>query len=332
MENKPQGSDRARELLAEIEQQVGAMASEDDWRAYLDTAARFPTYSANNQLLIALSRPDASRVAGYGKWREMGRHVRRGEKGIPILAPVTRRVPVAHEESDTDDGATDARQPQRRLVGFRVAHVFDVAQTDGDPLPAHPPVELLEGGAPDALRASLEEQVRDAGFTLSYVKPDRLAESGCPGANGVTRYDTREVWVRGDVEPAQRAKTLAHELAHVQLHGPDTQRPPRSVIEVEAESVAYVVCRQAGLDPSGYSIGYVTSWSGGDPAVVRSVADRVSRTSGPIVAEHDRYVALATEHLADVGPERDDAELGEPGPSRRPRRPAPEPAGVGIDL
>jgi antirestriction protein ArdC len=158
---------------------------------------------------------------GYRAWQALGRQVRAGERGISILAPCTYK-----RTNDEDDAET------RVLRGFRVAHVFDVSQTDGKPLPT-PAVTRLEGEAPSGLWEALSAQVEATGFTL-----ERHDIAGT--ANGTTDFGSRLVTVDAGLSPAQAAKTLAHELAHVLLHtGTEYALGCRGRAEVEAESVAY---------------------------------------------------------------------------------------------
>ena len=158
------------------------------------------------------------------------------------------------------------------MRAFKVAHVFDVSQTDGEALADVRPV-LLEGEAPARLWDALAAQVQGAGYDLARDDPDD------PGANGATAHGARRVLVRPDLAPAQAAKTLAHELAHVLLGHGAAGAPVvgRERAEVEAESVAFVVCAAAGLAAGAYSWPYVARWAGGDLAVVRGSAERVVR-------------------------------------------------------
>jgi DNA primase len=210
-------------------------------------------------MLIAAQRPGATMVAGYEAWQSLGRQVNKGERGIQILAPIIRRasrdVPAQPVE---ETAATPADDPRPRITGFRVAYVWDVEQTSGDPLPQRPQPSLLHGQAPDGLWDRLADQLHARGFTL--IRGD------CGDANGYTRFDTRTVQVRGDVDDAQAAKTLAHELAHVILHDPDQlqaadTRLCRGRVEVEAESVAYLVATTQGLATDAYSFPYVAHWA-----------------------------------------------------------------------
>jgi antirestriction protein ArdC len=238
---------------------VEELVSGADWAAMLAVAARFHRYSANNVMLILAQRPDATRVAGYRAWQSLGRQVRKGERGLAILAPVVvrRRRDETAEESE----------PTAFLAGFKVVHVFDLGQTEGESLPDVAPV-LLAGEGPAALWNALVAQVAGAGFAL-----DR---ADCGPANGCTDYLARRVSVAPGVDAAQATKTLAHELAHVLLHdGTEYAAGCRGVAEVEAESVAFLVCQAAGLDASGYSFPYVAHWAGGEARAVMATAERV---------------------------------------------------------
>jgi antirestriction protein ArdC len=254
-------SDRLNETHERLVEAIESLTSGEDWQRMLDLARRFHTYSANNVFLILSQRPDATRVAGYKTWGTLGRQVCKGEHGIAILAPcVYRARPV--DESDERDRPELARV----LRGFRVVHVFDVAQTEGERLPDVAPT-LLEDDAPLALWGRLAEQLEAAGFSL--VRGD------CRPANGTTDYLARTVVVRDDLSAAQATKTLAHELAHTMLHDGSEHRACRGVVETEAESVAYLVCQSAGITTDSYSFPYIARWSNGDLDVVRATAERV---------------------------------------------------------
>jgi hypothetical protein len=156
--------------------------------------------------------------------------------------------------------------------------VFDISQTEGDPLPAAP-VTTLAGDVPRLFRQQLSCLIRAEGFTFRQGP----MPCGHEGANGLTDWGTRTVTVRDDLSDAQAAKTTAHELAHVLLHGPACHLD-RGTREIEAESVAYLVCASAGLDASGYSFGYVATWAGGDPEAVSSTAARVLAAARGVIA------------------------------------------------
>jgi antirestriction protein ArdC len=259
---------------------VAALTSSDDWCRYLDVMSRFHTYSATNCLMIAMQRPEATRVAGFRAWTTFGRQVRKGSKGIAIWAPVTRKT-------DTAEGAESELSDIRRCVGFRLAYVFDVADTDGDELPTSPAsARLLAGDAPSGMWEALAAQVEAAGYQLELV--DTIAHS--PGANGTTSALEHVVQVAtSNRSPASMAKTLSHELAHVLLHTSALQAGTleRARAEVEAESTAYLVCAGFGLNSMEYTLGYVATWSGGDSTQVLATAATVQRCARAILEAAD---------------------------------------------
>ncbi len=266
----PTKTDRLDELHRRLSAQVLGLISGADWEAMLAVASRFHRYSARNIFLIQAQRPDATRVAGFHRWRSLGRHVRRGESGIAILAPcVHRGRPL--EEPDGDDAA-----PAPAVVrGFRVVYVFDESQTDGAPLAEVRP-RLLVGEDTAGLWSGLAAQVGAAGYAL---------ERGyCGGANGVTDYPARTVRVRADVDDLQATKTLCHELAHALMHGPEHDDVASNVAEVEAESVAYVVCQAAGMATTAYSLPYLARWSRGDVGLITATTERVLATARTVLA------------------------------------------------
>jgi hypothetical protein len=228
-----QARDEARaQQVAQLHRQLTAgvveLVNGASWQAMLAAAARFQSYSWRNCLLILAQMPTATRVAGYRAWQSLGRQVRKGQRGSAVLAPVTYR------RNDDDEKAADVEDSTTREIrGWKIEHVFDISQTDGDPL-AHIAVPLVEGEAPHGLWDQLAAQVTAAGFMLL-----REATTGRPNANGSMTRSEMTIRVREDLGAAQACKTLAHELAHVQLgHGTATCTGSRSQAEVEAESVA----------------------------------------------------------------------------------------------
>ncbi|MGE3813358.1 MAG: ArdC-like ssDNA-binding domain-containing protein [Candidatus Nanopelagicales bacterium] len=294
---------RRRDQLADIHERlttaVADLAGSDAWQHMLHIAAHMPIYSLNNILLVAAQRPDATAVAGYRAWLAAGRQVRKGEKGIAILAPCLYKPDQAQAEhlhrapAEAEPGA----EASRVLRGFRVVHVFDLSQTDGPDLPDDP--HLLTGPAPNDLWDRLAELVHDDGFALE--------RGDCHGANGYTDYRNRIVRVRDDVEPAQAVKTLAHELGHIradhETRFADQYRTSprcRGRAEVEAESIAHIVTSAAGLDTGAYSVPYLAGWSGNDPSALRAAAARVLDVAAGISArlDHNRPAGPAAASAA----------------------------------
>jgi N-terminal domain of anti-restriction factor ArdC/IrrE N-terminal-like domain len=273
-------NDKLTEMHDRLAKAVESLVSGEDWKKMLELSRRFHTYSANNVFLILAQRPEATRVAGYRTWSSLGRHVMRGERGIAILAPcVYRARPL--DENDEHDHPELAKV----LRGFRVVHVFDVAQTDGEPIPDVAPV-LLQDDAPASLWQLLADQVTSQGYQLS--------RGDCRPANGTTNYATRTVVVRDDLAGAQATKTLAHELAHVLLHGGSDHGDARSIVETEAESVAYLVCSSAGVVTDDYSFPYIARWSNGDLELIRKTAERAIGCARRILQETGLACAKAS--------------------------------------
>jgi len=264
------------DVIDQLRQGVATLTSTDQWTRWLRVQRRFHHYSWGNSLLILMQCPDATRVAGYHTWKSVGRQVRKGEHGIAILAPMVRRLRV-----DDEDG-TD-----RVLVGhptaFRLARVFDIAQTDGEALPEV--VSRLIGDDAGSRFAGLVNVAATLGYSVEI--------SDLPGErNGDCTFEMKRIRVREGLEPAQSVKTLAHELAHALLHcEADCIGPTRSVAELEAESVAFVVCDDLGLDSSAYSFGYIATWAGSgedaDKAICAS-AQRINKAAQTILEELDR--------------------------------------------
>ncbi len=248
------------DLLATLEQGVRELAQSQEWQRYLRYQSRFHRYSANNVLLIAAQCPDATQVASFGAWRAMGRAVRRGERAIWILAPILVR---ARDERD----ATELR-------GFRPVPVFDVSQTEGSVLPA--PCVPLAGASGAEHYDALVAVARSWDFSV-------LDHDFVGGVHGDCDHRVRRLRVERRDPPSQRVKTLAHELAHGFLHA---QVVSRAEAELEAESVAFVVCHALGIDSGCYSFGYLATWAGGgDSAVValRAAAGRIERAARAIL-------------------------------------------------
>lgn len=239
----------AAKILADA---VNALMTADGWKALIESRLWLRKYSLQNQLLIMAQCPDATDVRPYGakvnpapgSWKAAGRYVTSGPgSALRIYAPLFRK---------NDEG-------EQVIYGFKLVPVFDVSQTDGEPLPPKAVVtaQLLTGDAPAELWERTEKAIVDLGYSVH-----RGPIEGRPTANGIVRFDSRSVTVRADVSPAQAVKTLLHEMAHILLgHGDERSDIDRGRGEVEAESVACIVTGYAGLSSLSYSVGYVAGWA-----------------------------------------------------------------------
>ncbi len=290
----------AQEVLAG---EVSGLVTGEDWQRFLWLRSRLHGYSFGSLLLIraahraafaegGVAASEPSMVAGFRAWQGLGRHVKRGQRGYRILAPCrlsARADPDARVGPAADEAGTGPAG-ERRVVGFGVVHVFDVSQTDGARLPEPPAPVLLVGAAPVGLWDRVSCLVEGAGFRV-VTAPDAAALGG---ANGVTDWAARRVLVRADMDGAARCKTLLH-TGHVLLHGDEPGRGlPRSLKEVEAESVAFVVGSVCGLSTDAYSFPYVSAWAGKDPAaVLAATASRARGAAERTVAELGDLVSPA---------------------------------------
>lgn len=279
------GSARER-LLDQLRDGVADLVSGDRWAAWLRAQARFHRYSFHNVLLIAMQRPEATRVASYRMWQSLGRQVRRGDKGIAIFAPIKRRIEV---EPADDDTPADVRIVQ----AFKVVHVFDIAQTDGPPLPDVS--SRLCGAGPAGAVARLDAAAAALGFRVEVAELSGGTDGTCSGRDGLIRIEAR-------LDPAHRVVTEAHELAHAVLHPDGYAGTPRPQAELEAESVAYIVCQHLGLDSAETSFGYVAHWGRGADAgaaitasatAIRRGAARILDALDALDAQSDELGAVA---------------------------------------
>lgn len=270
------------QLHSHIADAVGQIQTGKQWQDFLQTFAKFHRYSWRNSLLIMLqSEGRATLPASYTTWKQVDRFVKKGEKGMKILAPNISKIPLDKDSrqplkpDEAKERPADEIEWIKGISGFRLVTVFDVSQTDGKELPTLPSPKLLEGGEPQGLRGSLEQIVAEHGFTLDYVAPDNPA---LMGANGITHFGDNTIHVRNDVSAAQQVKTLIHEIAHMKLHADPEYRQSanfhRGRGEVEAESVAFIVAHAHGMDTSSYTFPYVAVWGKGDTELVASTADR----------------------------------------------------------
>ncbi|MDS0478403.1 ArdC-like ssDNA-binding domain-containing protein [Natrinema sp. 1APR25-10V2] len=246
-----------------------------EFQEWLDVQSRFHDYSHRNTLLINLQCPEATKVAGYNTWRnKFDRHVQEGESAIWIWTPIItkqcpkcKNSPSYHEQSDCEYDEMSPDEWSKGFVGFKPTSVFDVSQTEGEPLPE---LETEATGDADDLVPTLEDAATDIGVTVRIVDADEWKHGD---AMGVCKYRSKR-----DLQPVVEAKarenqadlavTLVHEFAHALLHSDATDEAERSKREVEAEAVAYIVGRYFELDTSGSAF-YLAAWQDEDSDAIQ---------------------------------------------------------------
>lgn len=275
--------------IADLSDDVEEAAASVKFQEWLDVQSRFHDYSHRNTLLIKLQCPEASRVAGYNTWRnEFDRHVREGETAIWIWAPIiTKQCPQCenspsyHDNSDCEYDETPPEEWSKGLVGFKSASVFDISQTEGEPLPD---LETEAAGDPGELVPALLDSADSLGVETRIVAPEEWSYGEVKGVCKQRSLMTMQpkVEVKDQENQADLASTLIHEYAHALLHFDVEDDTERSKREIEAEAVAYVVGRYFELDMSGSAF-YLAAWNGDDAEAITSRLDRISQTAQELI-------------------------------------------------
>jgi len=286
---------RLQDLIAKLESSIRELYDSDKYRHYLDTMAKFNNYSARNIMLLQNQNPDATYVATYNTWqREHGRQVNRGEKAMYIIAPRTKTVwpDGASDNAQTPQDSTssvnaDNNNAPLTYTYFRAMAVFDVSQTSGRDFPKITNKltdQLFDDASP--LNASTKEAFFDA---LKVVSPAPIYIENLGGTlNGYYHLEDKRIMINAGMGAAQTIKTTIHEVAHAIMHDMDRGLMPTDdakTKEIEAESVAYVVCQYFGFDTSDFSLGYIASWSGHDKELVQfqKALDNIQKASNSII-------------------------------------------------
>lgn len=268
------GEKKIDAVLRQLKSGVESIQDSYQFRRFLTTMAKFHDYSIGNQILIMLQMPDATRVAGFNTWKDLGRWVKKGGRGIAILAPVMPRKPKKEEVEDEEEEKEIVLSP----VHFIVVHVFDVSQTEGKPLPEFE-VPVLTGEVNEELFARLLDLMKARGVRVSFESRPHLD----PEIKGQYIHD--EIWVRPEEPKAQQLKTLVHEIAHYYSEG--VFHIPRRDAETIAESSAYVVGSHYGFDTGVRSFPYVALWAQ-DKKVLDQDLEAIRRVAATILDELEK--------------------------------------------
>ncbi len=273
--NREEALKKSEEALQELAAALRQGKSET-LLSYLDTVSQFHQYSFGNCMLIYLQMPTATMVAGFHRWKELHRWVKKGETGIAILAPMIGKKKKT-EAKEAPQSAKDKQEPDGKVVfGFRTVFVFDVSQTEGKELPDFAKLS----GDPGDLQSRLESVIADHGIGFSYVE-------SLGGANGAS-FEGR-IEVVESLSPAQKFSTTVHELAHELLHrGDRREQTTKTVRETEAEAVAYAVCRWAGTDCSTRAADYIQLYAGDEKLLLQSlelIRDIAAKVIGALATE-----------------------------------------------
>lgn len=296
---KPSAETRVKALTEQLEAGVKEVFESEQYKTYLKAMSKFHQYSFGNVLLILMQCPEASLVAGFQTWkRHFGRTVKKGEHGIQIIAPTQRSRLVKQDRLDPDtqrpviglDGVPEQEPVFVNYQSFRVTYVFDVSQTEGKELPSYG-VDELTGDVPyfDSMFSAIEK-----------LAPVPIEYRPAAAAKGSYNCFEQKIYVNEGMSQVQTLKTLIHETAHALLHDSsvlddEIPKKDRHTKEVEAESIAYVVCQHFGIDTSDYSFPYVTGWSRGkELPELKASLECISRTAAGMIDSVEKSCAELT--------------------------------------
>ena len=302
-------AEKLKEITDRLEQGIMELFDSERYKEYLRVMSKFHNYSFNNTLLIAMQKPDASLIAGFTAWKnQFQRNVKKGEKGIKIIAPSPFKIKQETEKIDPQtqkpvigrDGKPVTEEKEITIPAYKVVSVFDVSQTEGKELPDI---------AVDALTGDVE-QYSDFFAALEKTSPVPIGfEKIEGGAHGYYHLEDKRIALDEGMSELQTLKTAIHEIVHAKLHDIDLNAPKdeqqprvdRRTREVEAESVAYTVCQHYGLDTSDYSFGYVAGWSSGrELAELKSSLETIRSAAADIINSIDGHIAeLQKQHEAE---------------------------------
>ena len=295
--NGQNSAERMKEITDRLETGIQELFESERYKAYLTTMSKFHSYSFNNTLLIAMQ--GGQLVAGYNKWRDdFHRNVKKGEKAIKILAPASFKAKKEVQKLDAQgrpvmgkDGKPVTEVQEIQVPAFKIVSVFDVSQTEGEPLPSIG-VEELTGSV---------ERYGEFFKALEQTSPVPIGFEDIPGgSHGYYHLTEKRIAIQEGMSELQTLKTAIHEIAHSKLHAIDPEataieqadRPDSRTREVQAESVAYAVCQHYGLDTSDYSFGYVAGWSSGkDLKELKASLETIRATAHELITTIDGHLA-----------------------------------------
>lgn len=277
------------EMAVKLEKGVKDIFEGDNYKDYLNFCAKLPRYSVNNQILIMLQKPDATMCQSFSGWKEVNRFVKKGEKGIRIMAPSPYKKEVEQDKLDASGNPVIGAngEPVKETVeitvnAFKPVSTFDISQTEGDPVPVFCAEELT--GDVDGYEKILEAIKETVPVPIAF-------EEIASGAKGYFHLEDNRIAVQEGMSEAQTVKTIIHEAAHAALHSRDAmsasgEQKSRNQKETEAESVAYIVCKHFGIDTSDYSFGYLATWSA-DKEVpeLKSSLDTIRRAASDMIVK-----------------------------------------------
>lgn len=259
-----------KEAMETLKAGVAAVFTSENYKKALEFFSQFHNYSFNNCILIAAQAPDATQVASFAAWKKMGGKIKKGSKAIKVLCPIpyAKKVEVIKENGDVEEEIKNG-------ITFRLGNVFDISQVEGIEAPT---IAAPLKGNSEQLKKLISKIIEGSNVPI-VIDPELNKKS----ENGYYHLKNKDIHIKESLDDTHKVKTIIHELAHSILHS--ELKCTRREAEVQAESVAFIVCSRMGIDTSDYSFGYIASWSSGkNIKELKSSLDLIEKTSKKIIA------------------------------------------------
>ena len=306
-------------ITSQIDQRLHDFVKEGKYKDVLIAMGNLGKYSLNNQIYILMQMPEATTVHGMKKWNTLGRHVKPGSKSIKIFSPILKTVEEKVKDADGKDVVDKDGNPKKirkQIVsGYEQGYVFDISQTVGKELNVYRFDETQVVENKDKILKGLRKVAKDNGFSISYATKEELGE----GCYGLCNHGTHEIKILEGMSDLQEISTTVHECGHALAHSAYredfeglTPSEKREIKEIEAESIACVVCTFLGLDTQNFNFSYITGWADGDIDKFRENIDVISRHARTLIK------GIQKEMVVEANKEKESGEVKAEGPATPP--------------
>lgn len=311
-EVKPYSKEEIEKILAEVDSKLTDFIKSDKYKDVLMAMGNLGKYSLTNQIYILIQNPDAVTVNGMKQWNYLGRSILPGEKALKIFAPLVGKEQVQLADKDgnpiLDEDGNPKTKEIEKVKGFKPSFVFDISQTKGKDLEVFKFDENIAVDDKDMIIQGLSNVVEKKGFSIEYTTETELGK----GCYGLCNYKEKKIKLLSGMSDIQTISTLVHECGHALAHSPYRDNfegiielPDRDIREVEAESIACVVCSHLGLDTENFNFSYITGWADGDITKFRKNMDRIGMYSGDLIEGIDSVFAQSKKEKEAVMPEKE---------------------------
>lgn len=311
-EVKPYSKEEIEKILAEVDSKLTDFIKSDKYKDVLMAMGNLGKYSFINQIYILIQNPDAVTVNGMKQWNYLGRSILPGEKALKIFAPLVGKEQVQLADKDgnpiLDEDGNPKTKEIEKVKGFKPSFVFDISQTKGRELEVFKFDENIAVEDKDMIIQGLSNVVEKKGFSIEYTTENELGK----GCYGLCNYKEKKIKLLSGMSDIQTISTLVHECGHALAHSPYRDNfegiielPDRDIREVEAESIACVVCSHLGLDTENFNFSYITGWADGDITKFRKNMDRIGMYSGNLIEGIDTVFAQTKKEKEAVMPDKE---------------------------